>query len=128
MKDEETVEVMKNFSIIILLFGALLFAAEGNAQTCWGGYSPTPNLSTDCAAGWTPGSPNGPCCATAKACNSYASPCPTYDSGAGMVNGCDMSCTPIDSGVLFLLIGGGLFGGLMIMRRRKTELLPIHSK
>ena len=42
--------------------------------------------------------------------------------------GCDMSCTPIDSGVLFLLIGGGLFGGFMIKRRRETELMPLAAK
>jgi hypothetical protein len=45
-----------------------------------------------------------------------------------MVEGCDMSCTPIDSGVLFLLIGGGLFGGFMIKRRRETELMPLAAK
>lgn len=28
MKDEETGEVMKNFSILIFLFGAVLFASE----------------------------------------------------------------------------------------------------
>lgn len=117
MKDEETGEVMKNFSILIFLFGAVLFASESAAQVCWGGYTPSIN-AIDCAPGWTPGSPNGPCCATYKACNSYASPCPTYDPGAGMVGGCDMSCTPIDSGVLFLLIGGAAFGGFTIMRRR----------
>ena len=49
----------------------------------------------------------------------------TYSGG---LVGCDMSCTPIDSGVLFLLIGGGLFGGFMIKRRRETELMPLAAK
>ena len=118
---------MKNFSILILLGCAFLANTEVYSQTCWGGYTAS-DWADDCAPGWTPGSQNGPCCATASACNSYASPCPTYDPGAGMVNGCDMSCTPIDSGVLFLLLGGGLFGGFMIKRRRETELLPISAK
>jgi hypothetical protein len=34
-----------------------------------------------------------------------------------------MSCTPIDSGVLFLLLGGGIFGGTLIARNRRRELL-----
>jgi len=38
-----------------------------------------------------------------------------------------MSCTPIDSGVLFLLIGGAAFGGFLIMRRRETDLIPTRS-
>jgi hypothetical protein len=33
-----------------------------------------------------------------------------------------MACTPIDSGVLFLLLGGAAFGGIMIMRRRQEAL------
>jgi hypothetical protein len=33
-----------------------------------------------------------------------------------------MACTPIDSGVLFLLLGGAAFGGMMIMRRRQEAL------
>jgi hypothetical protein len=127
MKEDETVEVMKNFSILMLLFGALLFASESYAQSCWGGYTPSTN-AIDCASGWTPSTPNGPCCATYKACNSYASPCPTYDPDYSATGGCDMSCTPIDSGVLFLLLGGAAFGGFMIMRRRETNLLPIPAE
>ncbi len=52
----------------------------------------------------------------------------TYDPDYSATGGCDMSCTPIDSGVLFLLIGGGLFGGFMIKRRRETELMPLAAK
>ena len=35
------------------------------------------------------------------------------------------ACLPIDSGVLFLLIGGGFFGAYMLIdRRKKLELIP----
>ena len=125
MNYEEFVEVMKNLSFLFVLFAGCLLSTELSAQPCWGGYTPNPGY-IDCAPGWTPGSPSGPCCATAKACNSYASPCPTYDPVAG-VGGCDMSCTPIDSGVLFLLLGGAAFGGFLIMRRRETDLIPTRS-
>ena len=125
MNYEEIVEVMKNLSFLILLSAALVLSVSMQGQ-CWGGYAPSTN-ATDCDPGWTPGSPGAPCCATYKACNSYASPCPTYDPAPGMIGGCDMSCTPIDSGVLFLLLGGAAFGGFLIMRRRETDLIPTRS-
>ena len=75
------------------------------------------------------GDANLPCCQVYNACNGTNYPaCNNYDPDYSATGGCDLSCAPIDSGVLFLLIGGGLFGGLMIMRRRKTGLVPIHSK
>ena len=117
---------MKNLSFLILLSAALVLSVSMQGQSCWGGYVPS-NDAIDCASGWTPGSPAGPCCATYKACNSYASPCPTYDPDYSATGGCDMSCTPIDSGVLFLLIGGAAFGGFLIMRRRETDLIPTRS-
>jgi len=126
MNYEEIVEVMKNLSFLILLSAALVLSVSMQGQSCWGGYVPS-NDAIDCAPGWTPGSPAGPCCATYKACNSYASPCPTYDPDYSATGGCDMSCTPIDSGVLFLLIGGAAFGGFLIMRRRETDLIPTRS-
>ena len=116
---------MKNLSFLILLSAALVLSVSMQGQSCWGGYVPS-NDAIECV-GWTPGSPNGPCCATAKACNSYASPCPTYDPVHEDFGGCDMSCTPIDSGVLFLLLGGAAFGGFLIMRRRETDLIPTRS-
>lgn len=75
------------------------------------------------------GNPGYPCCQVSNACNGTNYPaCNNYDPDYTATGGCDLSCAPIDNGVLFLLIGGGLFGGLTIMRRRETVLLPIHSK
>ena len=71
---------------------------------------------------------NDPCCQIWNACNGLDSVCANYDPDYSGTGGCDMSCTPIDSGVLFLLIGGGLFGGFMIKRRRETELMPLAAK
>ena len=122
---KETVEEMKNLSLLILLLGTFL-ASQTMMGQCWGGYTPS-TLANDCDPGWQPGQPGAPCCATYKACNSYASPCPTYDPDYSATGGCDMSCTPIDSGVLFLLIGGAAFGGFLIMRRRETDFIPIRS-
>ena len=77
--------------------------------------------------------PNGMnnCCQTPNACNGPNSPIGAawnYDPDYSGTSGCDLSCAPIDSGVLFLLIGGGLFGGFMIKRRRETELMPLAAK
>jgi len=77
--------------------------------------------------------PNGMnnCCQTYNACNGPYSPIGAawnYDPDYSATGGCDLSCAPIDSGVLFLLIGGGLFGGFMIKRRRETELMPLAAK
>lgn len=118
---------MKNLSLLIVLLGTFLASQTMMGQSCWGGYTPSTN-AMDCDPGWQPGDMGSPCCAVYKACNSYASPCPTYDPAYSGTAGCDMSCTPIDSGVLFLLIGGGLFGGFMIKRRRETELMPLAAK
>ena len=77
--------------------------------------------------------PNGMnnCCQIYNACNGPYSPIGAawnYDPDYSATGGCDLSCAPIDSGVLFLLIGGGLFGGFMIKRRRETELMPLAAK
>ncbi|MDA0913515.1 MAG: hypothetical protein O2818_06150 [Bacteroidetes bacterium] len=65
-----------------------------------------------------------PCCQIWNACN-YSQTFCFSDTGcpSTVSAGCDMSCTPIDSGVLFLLLGGAAFGGLMIVRRRKEDLV-----
>lgn len=77
--------------------------------------------------------PNGMdhCCQIDNACNGQYSPIGAawnYDPDFSGTGGCDLSCAPIDSGVLFLLIGGGLFGGFMLKRRRETELMPLAAK
>ena len=71
------------------------------------------------------------CCQDIQCCNGpymYHGSAWNYDPDYSATGGCDMSCAPIDSGVLFLLIGGGLFGGFMIKRRRETELMPLAAK
>ena len=73
--------------------------------------------------GETPcGDPSFPCCSVWDACNGPYSGCNNYDPEYSADGGCDLSCTPIDSGVLFLLLGGAVFGGMMIMRRRQEAL------
>ena len=68
------------------------------------------------------GDPSFPCCSIWDACNGPYSGCNNYDPEYSADGGCDLSCTPIDSGVLFLLLGGAAFGGMMIMRRRQEAL------
>jgi hypothetical protein len=63
-----------------------------------------------------------PCCTVWDACNGPYSVCQTYDPAWSHEDGCDLSCTPIDSGVLFLLLGGAAFGGMMIVRRKRESL------
>ena len=64
-----------------------------------------------------------PCCQVYNACNGTATACNNYDPDFSETSGCDLSCAPIDSGVLFLLFGGAAFGGAMIARSRRRELL-----
>lgn len=97
---------------------ALFVAAGAEAQTGWNGY--TCDACIPCGGP----SPSQPCCSVYNACNGPLSPYNTYETGNGSdgqpaVGGCDMACTPIDSGILFLLLGGAAFGGLMIVRRRE---------
>ena len=68
------------------------------------------------------GDPDFPCCVVYNACNGTATACNNYDPDFSADGGCDLSCTPIDSGVLFLLLGGAAFGGMMIMRRRQEAI------
>jgi hypothetical protein len=109
---------MKKSIQVLLLIPVLAFGTMGFAQTSctgWGGYSTSGN-EIDC--------PNGmnQCCIVYNACNGPQSPCWNYDYDFSGTGGCDLSCTPIDSGVLFLLFGGAAFGGMMIMRRRREAL------
>ena len=81
------------------------------------GQDPDPSNNQPC--------PNGgmfPCCQTWNACNGPYYGNWSYDPDFPDDGFCDLSCTPIDSGVLFLLLGGAAFGGMMIMRRRQEAL------
>jgi len=83
----------------------------------------TSHLISQCGSDCIPCSEGMPCCTVYNACNAYSTycfDCDTYYGTNGV--GCDLSCAPIDSGVLFLLLGGAAFGGVMISRNRRREL------
>ena len=73
----------------------------------------------------------GPCCNVWNACNYGQSfcydntgcPASTVDPGTG----CDLACTPIDSGVLFLLLGGATLGGMLTFRRKQETLQIVQN-
>ena len=112
-------KMMKQFAQIVLVL-AIVFAGPSvlSAQcTGWGGYVEGNNV-IPCGGG-------NPCCTVYNACNA---PCNNYDYDFVATGGCDLSCTPIDSGVLFILIGGGLFGAFMLNRRRELELVTEEVK
>lgn len=110
---------MRLLATIALTLTAVLFTPIGviGQTNCTGsgGYS-TDGNELPC------GDPTYPCCTVWDACNGPYSGCQNYDADFAASAGCDLSCTPIDSGVLFLLIGGAAFGGMMIMRRRQEAL------
>jgi len=115
---------MKSLKYIVLFAALLGFTQNESLAQCGGSYSPHDDV-IPC------GDDDFPCCTVYNACNGsrYASGgCHNYDPDYSGTGGCDLSCAPIDNGVLFLLLGGGLFGGFMIKRRRETELLPISAK
>ena len=111
---------MKKVLLFLLVCG--FFAVDPSTVysqcTGWGGYVADGD-EIPCGTGF----PSPPCCEVYNACNGPLSGCNTYDpEDYPSTNGCDLSCTPIDSGVLFLLLGGAAFGGMMIMRRRQEAL------
>lgn len=111
---------MKAYLNFVVLGIFLTVASQGFTQPCPGGYTPSGNAVTDCGGDLTP------CCHIYNACNGPNSGCNNFDTGcAGCdgTTGCDLSCTPIDSGVMFLLLGGGLFGAVMLQRRKELELV-----
>ena len=118
----KNMKLYQYFLAAAFTFGLLISSpSEASSQACtgWNGYS--------CDSCIPCGGDFGPCCEIWKACNGPGSPCNTYEQGNGSdgqpaVNGCDMACTPIDSGILFLLLGGAAFGGMMIMRRRNEAI------
>ena len=107
--------VMKSLAIAV----AVAFSVNvsfADYTTC-GNYTADGDENTNCGMGI--------CCQTWNACNGPYSPCYNYDPDYSATGGCDLSCAPIDSGVLFLLLGGAAFGGMMIMRRRQQTLEAI---
>jgi len=116
----------KYLGVVFLTIGLSIAGISNVFSQCtgWNGY--TCDNCTPCGPGL------GPCCSVWKACNGPGSPCNTYEAGLGSdgqaaVNGCDMACTPIDSGVLFLLLGGATFGGMMIFRRKQEALQVVQQ-
>ena len=113
--------IKQSLFCLSILFG---LSAVANAQcTYLNGCQPNGN-ETPC-----PNDDNN-CCQIDNACNGQYSPIGAawnYDPDYSATAGCDLSCTPIDSGVLFLLLGGAAFGGFLIMRRRETDLIPTRA-
>ena len=109
--------MMMKFRINVLILAFVLLGSSAAIAQ-----DPDPSNNEPC--------PNAmfPCCQTWNACNGPYYGNWSYDPDFPNDGFCDLSCTPIDNGVLFLLLGGGLFGGFMIKRRRETELLPISAK
>ena len=110
---------MKSLKYILIFAAFVGFTHNETLAQCGGSYA-TDGDEIPC------GNDNFPCCQVYNACNGTIFPsCNNYDPDYSATGGCDLSCAPIDSGVLFLLLGGAAFGGFMIMRRRETNLLPI---
>ena len=112
---------MKSLKYLLFLVAFVGFIQNETIAQCGGSYV-TDGDEIPCGG-------QNPCCVVYNACNGTNYPsCNNYDPDYSATGGCDMSCTPIDSGVLFLLLGGAAFGGFMIMRRRETDLLPIPAE
>ena len=93
---------MKSLKYIVLFAALLGFTQNESLAQCGGSYSTSGN-EIGC------GDDDFPCCAVYNACNGsrYASGgCHNYDPDYSGTGGCDLSCAPIDNGVLFLLLGG----------------------
>jgi len=120
---------MKKLKQILLIASVFSLVASASHAQCGGSYDTNGNE--------TPNSAQSPGCDVYNACNGSVfagntgyggMPCYNYDPDYSGTGGCDLSCAPIDGGVLFLLFGGAVFGGLMIMRRRETNRLLIPSQ
>lgn len=112
---------MKSLKYLLFLISIAAFTQNESLAQCGGSYA-TDGDEIPCGG-------QNPCCVVYNACNGTNYPgCNNYDPDYSATGGCDLSCTPIDSGVLFLLLGGAAFGGFMIIRRREQNLLPIPAK
>ena len=99
---------------------AIAVAVAFSVNVSYADYTTCGNYTTDGDENTNRGM--GTCCQVWNACNGPYSPCYNYDPDYSATGGCDLSCAPIDSGVLFLLLGGAAFGGMMIVRRRQEAL------
>lgn len=96
--------------VLLLCFTAFAFSVSGQTDPDWDNNVP-------CSGGG-----NAFCCSDPSACNGPGGPDGwSYDPDSG--NGCYYNCIPIDSGLLFLLLGGGMFGAFLINRQRNQELI-----
>ena len=71
---------------------------------------------TDCP----PCTGSGPCCSVWNACN-YGQTFCYSDTGcptSTIYAGCDMACTPIDSGLIWLILIAASFGSILISRNQ----------
>ena len=95
-------------SFVLLCFAAFALSASGQAD-------PNPGNNSPCSGGGTP-----QCCQNPGACNGPGGPDGwSFDPDNG--DGCYYDCIPIDSGLLLLLLGGGLFGAFLINRQRQPR-------
>ena len=109
---------MNRFSQTLLMLAVILSPIGVIAQCVGNGGYEEDGDEYPCGGG------NG-CCTNPLACNA---PCYNFDPDYAADGGCDMSCVPIDSEVWFLLIGGAVFGGFMLNRRRELELIAEEVK
>ena len=115
----QVMTVMMKFKLYLMASVLLVFSMN----TIHGQWHPNECNATVTSGNEIPcGDANFPCCDVYNACNGSVTACHNYDPDFSSTGGCDLSCTPIDSGVLFLLLGGAAFGGMMIMRRRQEAL------
>lgn len=111
-------EMMKTFIKLLTLAVFVCYF-----ESSWGQWHPNECNATVTSGNEIPcGDAQFPCCTVYNACNGTVTSCNNYDPDFSADGGCDLSCTPIDSGVLFLLLGGAAFGGMMIVRRRQEAL------
>jgi hypothetical protein len=94
---------------VLLCFAAFAYSVSGQIDPNWDNNQPC-----------SPGSQF--CCTDPSACNGPGGPDgSTYDPDNPSTGGCYYNCIPIDSGLLLLLLGGGLFGAFLINRQRQPR-------
>lgn len=109
---------MKRFSQVLLMLAVMLIPIGGFAQCVGNGGYVEDGDEYPCGE-------ESPCCINPEACNAT---CYNWDPDYAATGGCDLSCVPIDSEVWFLLIGGAVFGGFTLSRRRQLELVAEEAR